>query len=85
MAASCKADITDNCPLFVLQIRWLWREQWPFKVRNRIFRRMGDIFWVAAAASSSQAESKKAWQNYQISKKSKIHEIHGFMVFVDFS
>ena len=28
-----------------MQIRCLWREQWPFKVSKRISRRMRDILW----------------------------------------
>ncbi len=31
--------------MFKMQIRCLWREQWPFKVRNRISCRMRDIFF----------------------------------------
>ncbi len=29
---------------FIMRIRCLWREQWPFKVSKRISRRMRDIF-----------------------------------------
>ena len=42
---SCRADLKDQSSLFIMQIRWLWREQWPFKVSKRISRRMRDIFW----------------------------------------
>ena len=28
-----------------MQIRWLWREQWPFKVSKIISVRMRDLLW----------------------------------------
>ena len=43
MAASCRAELKEQPSLFIMQIRWLWREQWPFKVSKRISRRMRDI------------------------------------------
>ena len=45
MVGSCRADLKDQSSLFIMQIRWLWREQWPFKVSKRISRRMRDILW----------------------------------------
>ena len=45
MVASCRAALQENPSLFIMQIRWLWREQWPFKVSKIISRRMRDIFW----------------------------------------
>ena len=36
MLAKDRADKLEQSSLFIMQIRWLWREQWPFKVRNKI-------------------------------------------------
>ena len=32
MVAKDRADDTEKSSLNIMQIRWLWREQWPFKV-----------------------------------------------------
>ena len=44
MDASCREALKEQPSLFIMQIRCLWREQWPFKVNKRFFRRMRDIF-----------------------------------------
>ena len=41
----CRAALQEESSLFIMQIRWLWREQWPFKVSKIISRRMRDILW----------------------------------------
>ena len=43
MVASCRADLKEQPSLFIMQIRCLWCEQWPFKVSKRTSRRMRDI------------------------------------------
>ena len=32
MGPCCRAALQEESSLFIMQIRWLWREQWPFKV-----------------------------------------------------
>ncbi len=46
--------VASRRALFIVQIRWLWREQWPFKVSKRISRRMRDIFGYQAQSLESR-------------------------------
>ena len=44
MVAKDRADDTEKSSPNIMQIRWLWREQCPFKVSKRIPVRMRDLF-----------------------------------------
>ena len=58
MVAKDRAENLGQSSFFIMQIRWLWREQWPFKVSTRNSRRMRDI-WSMVCDQHFQQELRE--------------------------